>query len=235
MSLTLTFVLTLSLVIGLFPGSAAAARESAAQYRALGLQYRAMERYSEAIAALKKAERLEPENVENGVVLGWTQHLAGQSKAATETLVQKTYQNPMHLPTLNALGIVLLTQGYLPDAIAVHTWAVLLNPKNETAYYNLSLANHRLKSYAWAIVTAQRAANLEQSNPHPLVALAIAQWGQGNRVAALQAYAQAVRLDDRYRSAEFLQHLQDAGFAPGQIQTAQSILALFTTSSPELN
>jgi tetratricopeptide (TPR) repeat protein len=228
-------LLVLSFAISLFPGSANAANYSAAQYRNSGLQYRTMEHYPEAITALKKAKQLEPDNPINGVMLGWTQHLARQSEVATETLVQTAYQDPLYVPTLNALGILLLTQGYLPDAIAIHTWAIILNPKNETAYYNLSLAHQRREDHPWAIATAQRAITLEPSNPHPLIALAIAEWGKGDQAAARQAYRQAVNLDDRYRSAEFLQYLHQAGFSLDQIQTVQIIQTTFTSSSPEFN
>lgn len=231
----LLLFLVLSSVINLLPRPAFAASNSAAEYRESGLQYRAMERYPEAIAALKKAEHLEPDNLTTRVVLGWTQHLAGQSEDATETFVQTAYQDPLHLQNLNALGIVLLTRGYLQDAIAVHTWAVILSPKNEIAYYNLSLAHHRREDYGWAIATAQRAANLERHNPHPLIALAIAQWGQGIRAAALDTYGQAIVLDDRYRSVAFLQQLKLAGFSSDQIQTAQAIQTVFTSSSSEFN
>lgn len=197
----------------------------ASSYRASGLSYREQLRYPEAIAALQKATALDPSNLTNGVLLGWTQHLAGQEESATQTLVNTAYQDLSHVPTLNALGIVLLTRGNLEDAVWVHSWALGLKPDNEIAYYNLSLAYQRLQQYDWAIATAQKAAQLEPSNPHPLVALAIAHWSKGDVATAVQTYRQALQVDGRYRDRPFLAYLAEAGFHPDQIRVAQQVLA----------
>lgn len=68
-------------------------------YRASGLGYREQLRYPEAIAAFQKAATLDSGNLNNGVLLGWTQHLAGQEEAATQTLVNTAYQDFSHVPT----------------------------------------------------------------------------------------------------------------------------------------
>ena len=87
------------------------------------------------------------------------------------------------------------------------------------------LAFERLQSYESAINTAQRAAQLEPTNPHPLVALSLAHWQSGDRSAAQAAYQKAYNLDARYRDRVFLNHLQQAGFSPDQIETTKQILA----------
>lgn len=197
---------------------------SASQYRSQGLSYRASERYTEAIAALKKSTLLEPKNLSGWVLLGWTQHLAGQEDAAVQSLFQVLYRDPTSVPALNALGIVYLVTSKLNSAVAVHAWAAFLDPKNEVAYYNLSLAFHRLQIYDSAILTARKAATLEPNNPHPLVALAIAYWDSGDRIQAKLAYRQAQNLDLRYSSGSFLNHLKKAGFNQAQIETTKQIL-----------
>ncbi|WP_404785390.1 tetratricopeptide repeat protein [Altericista sp. CCNU0014] len=197
---------------------------SAGTYRASGLSYREQLRYPEAIAAFQKAAELDPTNPSNSVLLGWTQHLAGQEDAATQTLLNAAYQDLSNVSTFNALGIVLLTRGKLDDAVWVHSWALGLNSDNEIAYYNLSLAYHRLQQYDWAIATAKKAARLEPSNPHPFVALAIAHWSKGDRSSATQAYRQALQIDSRYRDRSFLGYLNEAGFHIDQIRVAEQVL-----------
>lgn len=201
------------------------AATTASEYRALGLSYRASERYSEAIAALKKSVELEPQNLSGRVLLGWTQHLAGQEDAAVASLLQVLYRAPASVPALNALGIVYLVTGKLNAAVIVHTWAAMLEPENEIAYYNLSLAFHRLQLYVQAIATAKKAVTLEPANPHPLVALAIAHWDKGDRILAKQVYGKAQNLDPRYRNPAFLADLKKAGFSSSQIQTTERILS----------
>lgn len=201
------------------------AATSASEYRSLGLSYRASERYAQAIAALKKSVELEPQNLSGRVMLGWTQHLAGLEDAAIESLLQVLCRDLTEVPALNALGIVYLVSGKLNAAVAVHSWAAFLDAKNEVANFNLSLAFHRLQTYDSAIATAKKAATLEPSNPHPLVALAIAHWDSGDRNQALLAYRKAQNLDFRYSDRAFLTHLKKAGFSNQQIETTQQILS----------
>lgn len=197
---------------------------TAADYRALGLRYRQQGQLDAAIAALTQAVALEPNNLDGRITLGWTQHLAAQSQAAAQTLTAVAWADPYKVQAFNALGIVYLVSGDLALAIASHAWALLLKPDNEIAYYNLSLACQRIQSYDWAIVMAMRAAELEPTNPHPLIALALAHWSRGDRIAAQTTYAQALVLDDRYGDLEFLNYLAEAGFSADQIEMTQQIL-----------
>lgn len=212
-------------LLSIQPAAAQSASESASEYRQRGLSYREQERYPEAIAALQKAVELEPNNLSGRVLLGWTLHRAGQAKEAVETLQHSLELNPFDVPTLNALGIVYLVGGQVTDAVITHVWAAILKSNNEIAYYNLSLAFERSQQYDWAISTANVAARLEPSNPHPLVALAIAHWATGDRVLAQQAYQQAIDLDPRYRDAAFLNYLNEAGFSADQIERSKTVLA----------
>lgn len=195
----------------------------AEEYRLQGLAYRQQEKYPEAIAALQKAVALEPKNISGRVILGWTQHRAGQEEAAAKTLTDNFYQQPFDVPNLNALGIVHLVSGRLSEAVATHSWAIALKPNNEIAYYNLSLAMERLGQDEWAVSNAIEASKLEPTNPHPLIALAIAHW-QENRPQALVAFQQAIALDGRYGNREFLNYLPEAGFSPEQTETSKQIL-----------
>lgn len=206
----------------LLPSSAFS--QSAAEYRQQGLSLRDQERYPEAIAVLQKSVELEPENLSGRVLLGWTQHKAGQTSVAEKTLLDTFNLNPFDVPTLNALGIVYLVGGKLNNAIAAHSWAALLKPNNEIAHYNLSLALERVGQYDWAIATAKEAAKLEPSNPHPLVAEAIAHLGNQENPLAQTAFRQAIAIDSRYSDPGFLSYLNEAGFSTDQIQRSQRIL-----------
>ena len=194
-------------------------------YRQRGLEYRDRDDLVRAIAALKTSVALDPTNPNGYVVLGWTEHLAGQAAAAAESLQQALRQESENVPALNALGIVYLVSGDLQAAVSTHTRAAELKPDNEIAYYNLSLAYQRLEDYAAAIANAQQATELEPYNPHPWVALAIAHWSDQSPAAAQQAYQQAIALDGRYRDRVFLDHLIEAGFSPEQVELTAEILA----------
>ncbi len=200
-------------------------QRAADEYRQLGLSYRKQERLDEAIAALQKSINLDPENLDGRIILGWTQHLAKKDEAAAASLWEAIYRSPTSLQAFNALGIVYLVRGDLSQAVVLHSWAALLKVDNEIAHYNLSLAYQRLKQYDLAIAYAQKAIELEPSNPHPFVALAIAQWTAGDRPKAKTIFREAIGVDARYRSPEFLNFLNEAGFSADQIQTAKQVLA----------
>lgn len=195
--------------------------KAAQALRQSGLDYRRQGRYPEAVTALEKSVDLDPQNLSGRVILGWTLHLAGQQQEAIQAL--EAAQDSNHVPALNALGIVYLVSGDLDSAVATHTKAVELKPNNDIGYYNLSLAYHRLQQYEQAIATGNEAAALEPGNPHHWVALALPYWDQGEEAMAQQMYQKAVDLDARYRSSEFLAHLEQAGFSPEQIQTAKLV------------
>ncbi|MEO1295168.1 MAG: tetratricopeptide repeat protein [Cyanobacteria bacterium J06636_16] len=197
--------------------------QTAEAYRQAGLEARQREDFETAIATLKTAVALAPKAVSGYVILGWTQHLAGQQDNAIATLQQALAQDSQHVPALNALGIAYLVNSDLEDAIATHTQAKILQADNEIAYYNLSLAYQRLPDLPAAIDHATRATELEPYNPHPWVALALAHWSQQDSEKAQTAYQQALSLDSRYDDAFHLDHLLQAGFNPEQIQLVEEI------------
>ncbi len=207
--------------IALLPG---AAQPNAADYRLQGLAYRQQGRFDDAIALFQQAIELEPANIDGRVLLGWTQHLHQQRAAAIATLRTTAYQSPLSAEPFNALGIVYLVEGHLDDAVMTHHWAALLMPDNEIAYFNLSLAYQRLERFDWAIVNAQQAAALEPTNPHPRIALAIAQWSAGDHHAAQASFAEALTLAPYYSDEDGLQYLSAAAFSPDQIAISRTIL-----------
>ncbi len=197
--------------------------QTAARYRQEGLAFRQQGDLARAIATLKIAAALDPLNPDGQVLLGWTQHLAGFPVPATTALQAALTHTPDHVPALNALGIVYLVDGQLESAVATHTRAAELRPGNEIAHYNLSLAYQRLGETEQAISEGAIAADLEPGNPHPWVALALAYWIAGERGEAIAHYRHALRLDGRYANREYLDHLLQAGFSPGQIEATEEI------------
>ncbi|NMF57188.1 tetratricopeptide repeat protein [Pseudanabaena yagii GIHE-NHR1] len=200
-------------------------QRAADEYRQLGLSYRNQERFDDAIAALQQSVKLDPQNIDGRIILGWTQHLAKKYDAAATSLWEAIYRSPTSLQAFNAIGIVYLVRGDLPQSVVLHSWAALLKTDNEIAHYNLSLAYQRLKQYDLAIAYAQKAIELEPSNPHPFVALAIAQWTSGDQTGAKKTFRDAIGVDARYRSSDFLNFLNEAGFSNEQIQIAKQVLA----------
>lgn len=196
---------------------------TAERYRQEGLQFRQAGSFDRAIATLKIAVALDPLNPNGYVILGWTQHLAGNQVEAAQSLQMALQHDANSVPALNALGIVYLVDGQLDLAVATFQQAAGLKPDNEIAYYNISLAYQRLDRLDDAIICATTATQLEPGNPHPWVALALAYWSHGDQDQAAANYLQAVQLDGRYTSRAFLDHLIRAGFSDEQVQITNII------------
>ncbi len=203
---------------------AIASPTEAENYRIQGLAYRQQGRWDEAIDAMQTAVELDPASISGHVLLGWTQHLATQEQAAAQTLTTALQLDPFEVQVSNALGIVYLVQGQLYQAILAHLWASHLQPDNEIAYFNLSLAAQRLEYHEWAVELAAQAVELEPYNPHPLIAKAIAHWSLGNYDIARQRYQEAIALSPRYGTAQVPIFLEAAAFSSEQIQIAQDII-----------
>ncbi len=200
-------------------------KRAAEEYRQMGLAYRRQERFDQAIEALQKSVALDPNNLDGRIILGWTQHLSKKYDDAAMSLWEAIYLSPTSLQAFNAIGIVYLVRGDLPQSVVLHSWAALLKADNEIAHYNLSLAYQRLQQYDLAIAYAQKAIELEPNNPHPFVANAIAQWTSGDQARAKKTFREAIGVDARYRNPEFLNFLNEAGFSNDQIQIAKQVLA----------
>ena len=207
------------------PKTTQADKRTADEYRQMGLAYRRQERFDEAITALQKSVTLDPQNLDGRIILGWTQHLSKKHDEAAQSLWSAIYLSPTSLQAFNAIGIVYLVRGDLSQSVLLHSWAAMLKSDNEIAHYNLSLAYQRLQQYDLAIAYAQKAIELEPNNPHPFVASAIAQWTAGDRTGAKKIFREAIGVDGRYRSPEFLNFLNEAGFSSDQVQTAKQVLA----------
>jgi tetratricopeptide (TPR) repeat protein len=195
------------------------------EYRQQGLAYRSQGDFQGAIAALTQSVNLAPADSGGYLILGWTQHLAGESEAAAKSLWRAIWLKPQLVEAANALGIVYLVRGELNTAILTHQWAGFFKAKNEIASYNLSLAYQQQREFPLAIAYAKIAINLEPKNPHPLVSLSISHWEDGDQISAKSNFQAAIDLDSRYRDPQFLDFLNESGFSTAQILTAKSVLA----------
>ncbi len=197
----------------------------AAQLRQQGLAKRQAGNLDGAIADFQQAAARDPGNLDGQVLWGWTLHLAGREDEAAQVLAAVGDRDPDFVPALNALGIVYLFRGDLGRAIATHTRAAALDPHNEIAAYNLSLAYHRQQNWPEAIAQATRATELEPNNPHPWLALAIAQQGAGKLDAANAARDRAIGLNGSYRNIDSAQSvLTYAGFSPDQQAALRTLM-----------
>ena len=135
-------------------------------------------------------------------------------------------------PALNALGIVYLVDGQLDAAVATHTRAASLNLTTKLPTITSAWPTNGWHSLTRPFPMARRRPSWNPGNPHPWVALALAYWSSGDQVQAEANYWQALRLDGRYTSQGYLDHLEQAGFSRDQIDATGEIWALIQITTP---
>ncbi|XGB40144.1 MAG: hypothetical protein LVT47_05255 [Cyanobacteria bacterium LVE1205-1] len=207
------------------PGIDPMKQRQSAEYRLQGLTALQQRQWSLAIARLRQSVSLAPDNLQGRIMLGWALHLDSQSTAAKSELMTVINHDPTQVKAFNAIGIANLVSGDLSHAILFHLWGAWLQPDNEIAYYNLSLAFQRLGLYAPALAVGMRATQLEPENPHPWIALSLSEWSTRQISQAQITYRRALAIDGRFADCQFLSYLNEAGFSPEQIKLTAHILA----------
>ncbi|AGY58463.1 tetratricopeptide repeat protein [Gloeobacter kilaueensis] len=155
---------------------------------------------------------------------GWQLHLQGRNRDAIGILTETASLVPDDEKPLNALGVIYLFTGNYSRAVEANRRALQRQPNNEVAFYNLSLGLWELGRFEEAARAAREATRLDSTNPHPWVALAIAEAKAGRPDLAQSAYAQAIRLDRRYRQSPYLARLKRSDFSDRQIAAARALL-----------
>jgi Flp pilus assembly protein TadD len=96
---------------------------------------------------------------------------AGRYKASEEVLRLILEEHPMHSPTLNSLGVVMLRQDQNEEAAQVFRDAVMMNAANPFAHRMLGFALYRMNNLAEAETELRAAIDLNpaDANAHVLL------------------------------------------------------------------
>jgi tetratricopeptide (TPR) repeat protein len=108
---------------------------------------------------------------------------------------------PLHAEAAYNLGVVLQTQGRLPDAIAAYRHAVAVRPGFATAYTNLGAALQDLGQLDDAVASHRQAIALGPDSALAACNLGVALRAQGRFADAAAAFRQALALQPDYDNA----------------------------------
>jgi tetratricopeptide (TPR) repeat protein len=181
--------------------------EEGSSYFNLGLAYRLLDRFEEAIAAFSK---------------GLT-YISPDSPTFLETYLRRGicwyYLNDFGMATTDffvALGIddqdarlhfwhglSLARQGETADALQAYDRALALRPDYYDAHYNRGLANLELGEHKKAVNSFNFYIALRPEDPRGFFARGVAQAGLGDYQGALASYTRAVQLDPQNARAWF--------------------------------
>src|SRR5262249_15744346 len=128
-------------------------------------------RREEALALLRGARLLHPRDVSIPFHLGLLLHESGGRRPSEVVLEEQAgcYRTalpvrPDSFAALNNLGLTLIDQGKLDDAVAVFRRAVDLDPESPHAHYNLGVALGAQNKLDEAIVEYSRALKIDHTD-----------------------------------------------------------------------
>ena len=171
-------------------------------------------RTDEAIASIKEAVRLAPDNAtfhyDLGIVL-YEKKLPGEAIANWRDAVRL---QPDHRDAHYNLGLALAEQGEIDDAIVHYEEAIRLAPNKYEAYTNLALllatsSVDRVRNGPRAIQLATKAFELTEYKESTFIgALAAAYAESGNFELAVKWGETAVKLSEPENRNDYIQHLE---------------------------
>jgi tetratricopeptide (TPR) repeat protein len=149
-------------------------------------------------------------------VLSWQRAWAYEDK---DTLWKDTWtQNPSYWPAYNHVGVDLLHEGKLTEAISLLEKALAINPGSAQAHNNLGLALAQTEGMAPAIEQFRKAIEIkpEFTEAHDNLGLALYHKGQADE--AIVQYQVALQIDPDNAAAHV--NLGNALLAKGQVDEA---------------
>jgi lipoprotein NlpI len=208
------------------------AKDDASTYEALGVAYRMLNRYDDAIVALTESIRIQPDRsaepyLRRGIC--WFQKeeygLAG---------LDFDYASGIDFTDPRAAtwkGMTLVRQGLLLDAVNTYSSALRYDNRFVLAHVNRGLVYAALHDYKKAIIDFDGAINVTPKDPTLYFKRAIAESSGGDWKAAVSSYTEAIRLDSHYAAAfknrsEAYRRLGDTAHAKADSQRALELTSL---------
>jgi len=201
----------LSAVLAVEPGMPLARR-----YRAIAFQ--SAKRYTEALADLALLERETTPNLEDLVLRGETERLAGRREQALATLDRANRLAPDAPEPLLFRGRVLRALGRTPEAVTAFQSALALDPDNAEAHRGLAEMALESGDVVGAAASYEALLAADPEDVGALVRLGVARVRAGRVPEALALFESAVVRDPR--NAEALVDLAGALAKSGQAARA---------------
>jgi tetratricopeptide (TPR) repeat protein len=180
------------------PGTADAA------HNALGIAYRMLSRYDDAIEEFSEALKLNTELGDAFFRRGICWYYKDEyplAQADFEDAAATTTTDRERTRPLTWKGMSLARQGLVRDAVNVYSEALRYDNAYAAAHINRGLAYLSLKEYPKAIGDFDQAIRSTPKDASLYFKRGVAESGSGNWAAAVKSYSEAIRLNPKYSDA----------------------------------
>ncbi|MCH7807718.1 MAG: tetratricopeptide repeat protein, partial [Planctomycetes bacterium] len=178
-----------------FEAAAELAPQMAIAHSKMGIIYRRLGDYEQAIDCFVQAIRRNPFSFDDTLSLAQLYHFTHRITEAIQAYLHATDINANHFDAQLNLGVCYQQLGDLPQAVERFQQAIDIDPDRPHAYVNLGVALDAQKKYYEAISAFKEALERDTRQPLVLVNLAHTYMNQDRMKMARQALAAAIRMD----------------------------------------
>ncbi|HOC44188.1 MAG TPA: tetratricopeptide repeat protein [Thermoanaerobaculales bacterium] len=161
----------------------------------LGSTYAALQRYDEAVAALKRARSLAPESADAWYTLGSVYAAAGRTDDALRALGEAARLQPGHAAAHTDLCLLLSRLGRHADAAASCRSAVEADATRVPAWIGLGVATYQLGDYEASSAAFGEALRRQADSGRACYGLGLSRLFAGDRDGAVAQYLRLKELD----------------------------------------
>ncbi len=175
--------------------------ENAFAWAGLGNAYIKLERYNEAIGALRQAIRIDPEYAKAWNNLGSAYYNLNRHHDVIEAYRQAIRIDPEYADAWYNLGVAYRTLNRYHEAIDAYRQAIRIDPEHAWAWYNLGIAYWTLNRHHDAIEAYRQAIHIDPEHAWAWNNLGAAYMGLERYHDAIDACRQAIRIEPEHAMA----------------------------------
>jgi tetratricopeptide (TPR) repeat protein len=160
-----------------------------------------MDRVNEQLDYYKERVRIDPANLENRVILGYTYFLKGKNYDAIKEFNYVLDQDKNYYDAYYNLGLVYLDEKRFDDALSVFEKTVEIAPKDFKGHVQKGIAYRHLEMYEDAIESLKQATLLNPASADIIYQIGLVAEEQGKYREAIDIYKDALEYDPLFEDA----------------------------------
>ena len=169
-----------------------------------------MQRVNEQLEFYEERVKLDPANLENRIVLGYTYFLKGNNDNAIKEFMYVLDQDENYFDAHYNLGLVYLDEKRYDEALATFNKTTKIAPKDYKGFVQLGITYRHLKMYDDALDTLYTANKLTPANSDIIYQIGLVAEAKEDYELAVEIYKDALQYDPLFKeAAEALDRLKE--------------------------
>jgi tetratricopeptide (TPR) repeat protein len=160
-----------------------------------------MKRVNEQLEYYQERVRVDPANLKNRIVLGYTYYLKGENKKAIKEFDYVIDQDKNYYDAYYNMGLVYLDENRYNDALLMFDKTVNIAPKDFKGHVQMGITYRNLKMYDKAATSLEEANKLNPANADIIYQIGMVAEAQGETTVAMDIYKDALQFDPLFEEA----------------------------------